>query len=294
MNIFLILFIFAILKKTKRDERRSDIFKTFFGIYVAFILLSVFTSIPFFGVAIAAFIIYSIWKSQKNKEEKEREKKYNWGQKDQWGGSYTGGQQWNSTRSGNQKGKWNPQDNYGRTSYNTGRVISRILPRQVAKRRKIVQEFNKKFDLYLTDEQIESIVDSSYMSEGWKKEVEAMSQKYETVFEWFQGDTKWLRVYLYAFHMQDVSSDFWQQERIVVTAFEDMMKYSDSLKELSIPERIEKINDKYFAHFNDSTYMIAYRFLESKGLFHELETFTPLKDDEDLDKLMEKYRSMPL
>ena len=278
--IFLFI-ILPILKGAKRDERRSDVFKIFFGIYFLFAVLGAVFHSPIAAVAIIALVLYLFIKAKKKKESNEREQKYGWEKQtrtkqNSYGGTYQNTQSYSS-----------------RADAGTGRVFSVILPKQVSKRRKIVQDFNRKYDLYLTPEQVQGIVDSTYMSETWKREVEAMAGKYETIYEWFQGSTKWLRAYLYAFHVQDVTSDFSQQERIVTTAFEEIMRYSDSLSNLSVSERIKEINSKFYTNFDDVTYMIAYRFLESKGLFHTLEVTEPSRDDKDLDDLMEKYRTMP-
>ena len=71
------------------------------------------------------------------------------------------------------------------------------------------------------------------------------------------------------------------------------MKYSDTLSYLSVPERINEINSKYYTGFDDVSYMIAYRFLEAKGLFHTLDVTPLTHDDSELDDLMKKYQSTP-
>lgn len=73
------------------------------------------------------------------------------------------------------------------------------LTKAVPKRRKIIQKFNQKYDLYLTDEEINRIVDASYMSNCWEREILDMDQKYDTISQWYRGDSAWLRAYLHAF-----------------------------------------------------------------------------------------------
>lgn len=274
-GLFIFLFfILPILKGSKKDERRSEGFKIFLTIYILFAIFGSLLDSPMGIVAVIALIIYAWNKYKKKQEADERTKEYS-------GGSVYYG-------SGEKK-----QSRYSKSDAKAAKVMSAILPRQVAKRRKIVQDFNKKYKLYLTEEQINGIVDSTYMSETWKREVEAMAGRYESIYEWFQGNTRWLRAYLYAFHVQDVTSDMEQQEKIVTAAFEEIMKYSDTLSYLSVPERINEINSKYYTGFDDVSYMIAYRFLEAKGLFHTLDV-TPLNhDDSELDDLMKKYQSTP-
>lgn len=72
------------------------------------------------------------------------------------------------------------------------------LTKAVPKRRKIIQKFNQKYDLYLTDEEINRIVDASYMSNCWEREILDMDQKYDTISQWYRGDSAWLRAYLHA------------------------------------------------------------------------------------------------
>lgn len=61
------------------------------------------------------------------------------------------------------------------------------LTKAVPKRRKIIQKFNQKYDLYLTDEEINRIVDASYMSNCWEREILDMDQKYDTISQWYRG-----------------------------------------------------------------------------------------------------------
>lgn len=273
--IFLI-FILPMLKKTKADERRSEGFKIFLFLYILFTILGGVMSEPMVLGSLGLLFVYFLSRMRKKKEERERKEHYGWD-------------------TAQDAGRYQKKEStFSKADASTARVFSVVLPGRVSKRRKLVNEFNKKFQLFLTDEQVKGIVDSTYMSETWKREVEAMTNKYESVYEWFQGNTKWLRAYLYAFHVQEVTSDFDQQERIVTTAFEEIMRYSDSLSYLSVSERIARVNSKYYTNFDDVTYMIAYRFLESKGLFHSLEVSEPVRNDSELDDLMEKYRTTPM
>lgn len=171
-------------------------------------------------------------------------------------------------------------------------VKSKILPKSSTRRTKIVQKFNEQYNLYLTDEQVKRIVDASYMSNAWKKEVEAMSTKYDSVYQWLGGDTAYLRAYLRAFTVQDVTSDFKQQMQIVMDSFEEVFEYSDEYSALSIDQRIEKINHKFMTSFDEITYMIAYRYLETLGLHHELQQTQLNRMDGTFDDLVHKYDQM--
>ena len=168
------------------------------------------------------------------------------------------------------------------------------LTSNVKKRRKIVAEFDKKYGLFLTDEQITSIVNSSYMSEVWKQEIVDMNKKYNVVQEWYVGPTAWLRVYIHAFHIQDITSDISQQEDIVMYAFETIFKYVDELGPMSMEQRIRRVNDKFMTDFDDIGFMVAYNFLQSKGLEHKLEREDILyntTEEDTVDALLKKYES---
>lgn len=172
------------------------------------------------------------------------------------------------------------------------KVRSAILPRSPKKRIKIVEKFNEAYKLLLTEEQIKRIVDASYMSNAWKREVEAMYDKYDSVNQWMYGETAYLRAYLRAFAVQDVTSDFQMQMQIVMDSFEEIFTYSDEISMLSIDQRISRINSKFMTNFDEITYMIAYRFLESLGLKHQLDKTTLNRVDGTFDDLVEKYDKM--
>ncbi|MCR5594930.1 MAG: hypothetical protein K6G12_03720 [Lachnospiraceae bacterium] len=176
---------------------------------------------------------------------------------------------------------------------NTANIIkSKILPKAQGRRSKIVNKFNEQYNLYLTDEQVGRIVAASYMSNAWKQEVEAMYTKYDSVYQWLVGDTAYLRAYLRAFPVQEVSSDFDQQIKIVTDSFEEIFEYSDSIAGISLERRIEMINSKFLTNFDDITYMIAYRYLESLGFHHELEKTQLNRIDGTFDDLVAKYDKM--
>ncbi|MCR4595566.1 MAG: hypothetical protein K5673_02160 [Lachnospiraceae bacterium] len=171
-------------------------------------------------------------------------------------------------------------------------IKSSILPKATGRRTKIVNKFNEMYNLYLTEEQVRNIVAASYMSNSWKREVEAMYAKYDSVYQWLVGDTAYLRAYLRAFAVQDVTSDFQQQQKIVTESFEEIFQYSDTISGLSLERRIEMINSKFLTNFDDITYMIAYRYLETMGFHHELEKTQLNRIDGTFDDLVAKYDSM--
>ncbi len=268
MGIFSLIIIYVIIMKaTGQDEKASDVFRILKQVmkwgFIGIIGLSIFSSVidasGLTSVALLVALVFAIRKFiQKNKSKnykQEREAK-------------------TVTRPGG-----------------TYEAKSTILPRPVGKRFKMVATFNDRFKLYLTKEQVQRIVDASYISGGWKSEMEAMTVDYVTIYEWIQGPTAWLRAYLYAFHVQKISSDFTQQEQIVTDSLNEVMDYADSLTHLDLQQRIEAVNNKFFTAFDDITFMVAFRYLESKGFRHTLDKVNLERNDSELDEMMKKYQT---
>lgn len=157
------------------------------------------------------------------------------------------------------------------------------------KRRKIVERFNKKYHLNLTPEEIDRIVDASYMSFSWEREVYDMSQEYDIVYQWYNRDTAWLRVYLKVFPIQSVSSDFERQREICLGVFTQVFTEVNGASFATIEEYVEAINRKYMTSFDEMTFMIAYRFLQANKVYIDLPASRAIKGESDLEKLMHKY-----
>lgn len=264
-SIFFIVFMVMMFKGKGRDALASDIFKVICTLCVLGTVSSIFFA-PFQfigGIAVVAWLIHRFGKKNKKSE---------W---DSWR------QEESDSRQDSVYREYREQTKKG--------VKSGILPAAAKKRRKIVETFNDKWALCLTPEQIKGIVDASYFSEIWKKEIEAMTRKYETLSQWYQGYTKWLRVYLRVFHVQEVTSDIRQQESICTYAFEEVFLYADSLNDMPLSEKIRAVNEKFYASFDDISFMIAYRFLESKGKKHDLGRSGIVREDADIDELLHKY-----
>ena len=169
-----------------------------------------------------------------------------------------------------------------------------VLPRSKQRRADIVKQFSARFRLYLTDEQVNLIVNASYISNLWQSEIEVMQgvNAFETAAQWLQGDTRWLRAYLKAFTVQEITSDMRQQEDIVTAAFDAVFSYVDGLPDIPLADKIARVNREFFTLFDDVSFMIAYRFLESKGLKHRLTGGGPVRNegDPDVDELLKRYR----
>lgn len=180
---------------------------------------------------------------------------------------------------------------YGSSTLKTGG--HGVLPKEASKRRKIIEKFNRKYELYLTESQIQRIVDASYYSYEWEREIADMNKEYNSVYEWFQGNTDWLRAYLKAFKVQSVCSDFNQQKQICFSEFDQVFREIDFASFYSQDEAIHEINDRFFTDFNDISFMIAYRFLETNGRKYDLVTRSIVKNESETDILARKYDRMP-
>ena len=163
------------------------------------------------------------------------------------------------------------------------------LTKAVPKRRKIIQKFNQKYDLYLTDEEINRIVDASYMSNCWEREILDMDQKYDTISQWYRGDSAWLRAYLHVFPVQNVTSDFESQRSICLDTFYQVFSEIDPGKYESMESCVREINHRFMTNFDDITFSVAHRFLADNGYKFELPHFDVRGVKSDIDRLKDKY-----
>lgn len=163
------------------------------------------------------------------------------------------------------------------------------LTKSVPKRRKIVRKFNDKYRLSLTDGEINRIVDASYLSSEWEKEIRDMDMSYDSDYEWYRGESGWLRAYLRAFPVQTISSDFEMQRQICLDSFEQIFNEIDTGSFVAIDECVEAINNKFIMFFDETIFMIAYRFLEANGKKYDMPSPGVLKTESELERLKRKY-----
>lgn len=180
------------------------------------------------------------------------------------------------------------KQHYSQSSGNKGTTVTG-LTRAVPKRRKIVQKFNQKYDLYLTEEEIDRIVDASYMSNCWEREILDMDQKYDTIAQWYRGDSAWLRAYLHAFTVQNVTSDFENQKAICLNSFYQIFKEVDPKNYVSIDDYVEEINNRFMTNFDELTFSVAHRFLAENGFTYAMPHYDVQGTKSDMDRLKEKY-----
>ncbi|MBR1674501.1 MAG: hypothetical protein IJ703_06025 [Eubacterium sp.] len=165
------------------------------------------------------------------------------------------------------------------------------LTESVPKRRKIVAKFNEKYSLCLTDSQIDRIVEASYYSYSWLREIYDMDKTYKFASQWIEETNDWLRTYLYVFPVMDISTDFARQEQIVEDTYYAIFREIDPKSCFSVEECIEKINNKYMTRFDEKTFMEAYRFLQKHHHNFKLPGAdrTILRNESEVDRLAEKY-----
>lgn len=171
---------------------------------------------------------------------------------------------------------------------NTGTTVTG-LTRSVSKRRKIVDKFNKKYALNLTESEIDRIVDASYMSNCWEREIYDMSQSYDNVAQWYKTDTAWLRAYLRAFPVQNVTSDFENQRRLCIDAFDQIFQAVNPEKFMSVEDCVEEINNHFMTNFDEITFTIAHQFLERNGRRYGFPHFDIRGMNSDIEDLKKKY-----
>ena len=179
------------------------------------------------------------------------------------------------------------------TGYQQTNVNSFGLPSSERKRKKIVKKFSDRYGLNLSDQDIAQMVGASYMSTAWSREICYMNQKYETIYSWFATSNPWLKAYMYAFPLQQISSDFALQEQIVYNTFDQVFSDVLSKPDITVPEAIWQINSKYYTQFDESSFMIAYRFMEQKGKRYRLNLNDVVKGVSDIDDLLSKYEQYP-
>ena len=309
MNIFLFILFIILFAGNEKDRKNSDLFKWLLKLYISITVVGWFVPSPILWIAAIAMIVFvAKKKTEDNKKRQSHQKsdydrmKREWEQRNRQTGGQTAGPtsgQYRAKTSQSAGAKTGAQASYraSQTSYNTQGsytfyTASKILPKPLNRRNRIISTFNERYDLSLTEAEINRIAEASYVSEAWKREVESMTAKYDTEGQWFVGPTDWLRVYIYVFYQQNISSDFTLQEQICFETLDEVMAYGCALPDATVEERIQRINDRYFTRFNEMTFMIAYRFLQRKGRNYDLSRPDLVKNvDQELEETMKRYQT---
>jgi len=185
-----------------------------------------------------------------------------------------------------------PQQKYAQPQMQQQRTVSPTafgLPSSPRKRKKIVQKFNKLYSLNLSDREIENIVGGSFMDAQWAREVCYMNQEFPTIHSWYATSNPWLKAYLSAFNDMNINPDFVTQEKIAHDSFE--LIFDDMLKDpkITVQQAIRDINFKYLTNFDEATFSLALRYMESKGKTYKLNYSPVVNSREEIDNLLDKY-----
>ncbi|MGN0165515.1 MAG: hypothetical protein ACI39R_04975 [Lachnospiraceae bacterium] len=165
------------------------------------------------------------------------------------------------------------------------------LPRRENGRKKIIEKFNEAYNLNLTRQDVQTIVSATYMSIEWASEVYAMNRKYDSLYEWMGQGNVWLRVYLHAFNVQNISPVFNKQEELVFQAFNAI--FSEMCVDETLPTEviISNINSKYLTNFDETSFMLAINYMESKGMRYKYGAPVLTRMSSDIENLARKYES---
>ena len=72
--------------------------------------------------------------------------------------------------------------------------------------------------------------------------------------------------------------------------FDEVMRYAVSLTELTLEEKITRVNDRFFSSFTETSFMMAYRYMQSKGKTYQLEQVEVMKNETEAEQIMSKYQ----
>ncbi len=168
-----------------------------------------------------------------------------------------------------------------------GRIF---LSANADKRRRMVSEFNDKFELNLNNEQIQQIVDASYSSKEWEREVGEMHPNYHHVSEWYRSaDTNWLRAYLRACPMMNITMDFQMQRSIVEDTFKRILTELPPGDFPTVKSAVDETNRRFYTLFDETTYMIMFRYMQEKGMQLKTPNGLYYRPESEVQELAKKY-----
>jgi hypothetical protein len=127
------------------------------------------------------------------------------------------------------------------------------------------------------------------MSYSWEKEIYDMTKDYGRPAEWMKCDTSWLRAYLRAFPMMNISSDFEMQKAIVEDAFRQILTEVPPGEFYTIDAAIEETNRRFYTLFDETTYMVMFRYMQSKGMKLSVPNGLHHVEESEADRLAREY-----
>lgn len=165
------------------------------------------------------------------------------------------------------------------------------LPKSEVGRKAIVSKFNKKYHLALSEQDMNSMVSASYISLEWASEIYSMTIDYNSHYEWLGQGNSWLRIYLYVFKEQQISSVFSKQEEIVFQSFDTIFSEMCTDDKLPTEVIIQNINNRFLTIFDETTFAFAMNYMESKGKRYKYGSPVLTRMHSDIDDLAHKYSS---
>ncbi len=156
-------------------------------------------------------------------------------------------------------------------------------------RAKIVRGFNKKYSLCLTEDDISLMVDASFATYEWEKEINSMDKIYGSIAQWYKAPTAWVRIYMKVFAVHEISTNFSHQEQLCYESFCQIFDNEDMTRFISMESCLEYINNKYMTFFDDISLHKTLEYLSSKGKSYKLPEVLIIRNESEIDLLMKKY-----
>lgn len=169
------------------------------------------------------------------------------------------------------------------------------LPDSEEKREEIIERFAKTYNIRMDYNDITTIVEASYYSGEWEHELYAMTNNYANLGMWYKADDgkmSWLRVYLSAFPVKEITSDMDEQYNIVVDKHLKNLVMEINKKDFLTNEEIIKyINDTFYLTFDKNSFAIFKAFMKNNDSYIALKNEGQIGFDTEYTKLIREYSS---
>ncbi len=153
----------------------------------------------------------------------------------------------------------------------------------------IVRDFSKRYGLNIPSDKIKLIVEASYSSYYWSKEIHDMNKEYSRITDWYKGETVWLRVYMHAFPHLNISSDFDMQYEYVMSYYKKVFEEVPISKYKTVEEYIRAVKRRFLAMLDEISFMTMVRFMKEEGIEIKLPTGDKVINESQIEKLMKLY-----
>ena len=167
------------------------------------------------------------------------------------------------------------------------------LPDSPDKRADIIKTFMDKFNIRISYADIITIVEATYYSKEWEKELEAMTNDYANLGMWFTTDggrKNWLRIYLACFPVKEISGDMEEQHDLIVNKhFVNLYKDIISREFLTNEEIIRYINEKFYLTFDKNSFAIWKAYMKKNGYDIPLKNDGQVGFDTEINRLKRNY-----